>query len=51
MFKGHGFKSLRRILDGHDIFRLIICKNCIVCLKKPKINEKETGVGPFLKTK
>ena len=33
---------------GH-FFTLICCKNCIVCLKKPKINEKEAGVGPFLK--
>ena len=23
------------------------CKNCNVCLKRPKINEKEAGVGPF----
>ena len=28
-------------------FTLICCKNCIVCLKRPKINEKEAGVGPF----
>ena len=25
------------------------CKNCNVCLKRPKINEKEAGVGPFFK--
>jgi len=30
-------------------FTFIYCKNCIVCLKRPKINEKEAGVGPFLK--
>ena len=31
-------------------FKLICCKNCNdVCLKRPKINEKEDGVGPFLK--
>ena len=29
--------------------RLICCKKCIVCLKRPKINEKEAGVGPFFK--
>ena len=23
------------------------CKNCNVCLKRPKINEKEAGVGPL----
>ena len=27
-------------------FTLICCKNCIVCLKRPKINEKEAEVGP-----
>ena len=48
--KGSGFESQRRIIDGHlDIFTLIRCKNCILCLKKPKINEKEAGVGPFCK--
>jgi len=31
-----------------DIFTFICCKNCNdVCLKRPKINEKEAGVGPF----
>ena len=31
-------------------FTLICYKNCIdVCLKRPKINEKEAGVGPFFK--
>ena len=24
-----------------------VVKNCIVCLKRPKINEKEAGIGPF----
>jgi len=28
---------------------LIYCKNCFVCLKRPKINEKEAKVGPFKK--
>ena len=46
--KGRGFESRRRILDGH-FFTLICCKNCIVCLKRPKINGKEAGVGPFFK--
>ena len=31
---------------GH-FFTLICCKNCIICLKGPKIKEKEAGVGPF----
>ena len=48
--KGHGFKSRRCILDVHDIFfTLISCGHCIVCLKRPKINEKEAGFGPFYK--
>ena len=46
--KGRGFESQRRILDGH-FFTLICCKNCIVCLKRPKINKKEAGVGPIFK--
>ena len=28
-------------------FSLICCSNCIACLKRPKINEKSAGVGPF----
>ena len=32
-------------------FTLICCRKCIVCLKRPKINEKEAGVGPFKKKK
>ena len=28
---------------------LICCKIWIVCLKRPKINEKETRIGPFFK--
>ena len=46
--RGCGFESRRRILDGH-FFTMICCKNCIVCLKIPKINEKEARVGPFKK--
>ena len=44
--KGCGFKSRHHILDGH-FFTFICCKNCNVCLKRPKINKKEAGVGPF----
>ena len=44
--RGRGFESWRHILDGHFV-TLICCKNCIVCLKRPKINEKEAGVSPF----
>ena len=35
--KGRGFESRSYILD------------CIVCLKRPKINETVAGVGPFFK--
>ena len=38
--KGCGLESRRLILDG-DFFILVCCKNCIFCLKSPKINEKE----------
>ena len=34
---------------GWTFFTFICYKNCKVCLKRPKINEKEAGVGPFLK--
>ena len=47
--KGHGFKSRSRILDGH-FFTLICCKNCNVCLRRPKINKKRGRCWPvFLK--
>ena len=46
--EGRGFKSQRRILDRHDIFTLICFKNYNdACLKRPKINKKEAGVGPI----
>ena len=45
--KGCGFESQHCILDGH-FFTYVCCKNCNdVCLKIPKITEKEAGVGPF----
>ena len=47
-FKGCEFESQHHILDGH-FFTYICCGNCIVCLKRPKINEKEAGLGLFLK--
>ena len=46
--KGCGFKSRHRILDGH-FSHIFVVKICNVCLKRPKKNEKEAGVGPFLK--
>ena len=46
--KSCGFESRHHILDG-QIFTYICCKNCNdVFLKRPKINKKEAGVGPFL---
>ena len=38
--KVRGLESRHLLLDGH-FFTLICCKNCIVLLKGPKINEKE----------
>ena len=46
--EGSEFESRCRILDG-DFFTFICCKNCNVCLKRTKINEKEAGVGHFFK--
>ena len=43
----HGFESRRHILGGHGIFHIDLLYDCIVCLKRRKINEKEAGVGPF----
>ena len=45
--EGCGFESQHCILDGH-FFIYICCINCNdVCLKRPKINEREAGFGPF----
>ena len=46
--KGHGLESRHHILDGH-FSHIFVVKICNVCLKRPKINEKEAGVGPFFK--
>ena len=43
---GRGFESRHHILDGH-FFTYICCENCNACLKRPRINEKEAGIGPF----
>ena len=44
--KGRGFNPV----TVWTFFTYICCKNCNdVCLKRPKINEKEAGVGPFKK--
>ena len=45
--EGREFESRYHKLNGH-FFTFICCKNCNV-FEKPKINEKEAGVGPFLK--
>ena len=45
--KGHGFKSQRRILDGH-FFTDFVVKND-VCLKRAQINKKRQGLAHFLK--
>ena len=37
-----------RILDGH-FSHIFVVKICNVCLKRPKITEKEAGVIPFFK--
>ena len=47
--KGRGFKSRHCILDGH-FSHIIVVKIVMFVWKRPKINEKEAGVGPFKKT-
>ena len=42
--RGRGFEI---ILDGHDIFQIDLLKNCIVCLKRPKIHKKRPGLAQF----
>ena len=44
--ESHGFEPRHHILGGH-FFAYICCKNCNLCSKRPKINEKEAGVGPI----
>ena len=46
--EGHGSESQHHILDGH-FSPIFLYKNCNVCLKKMKINEKEVRIGPFKK--
>ena len=46
--EGHGFESRYYILDGH-FSHIFVVKICNVCLKRPKINKKEAGVGPLKK--
>ena len=41
--RGCGFKSW-----CWTFLAMNCCKNCIVCLKRSKINEREAGVSPFL---
>ena len=43
--RGRGFESQFLILD-RIFFTFIVVKNVMFCLKRPKINEKEAGVGP-----
>ena len=43
--KGRGFESRDCILDGHFSHWFVVK---IVCLKRPKINEKESGLANFL---
>ena len=52
---GYGWRLMFQMLwvqiptpyTGWTFFTLISCKNCIVCLKRPKINVKDAGVGSF----
>ena len=44
--RGHGFKSQRYILDGHDIFSHWFVVKLYCLFKKLKINKKEARVVP-----
>ena len=46
--EGRGFESRYHIQDGH-FSHIFVLKVCNVCLKRPKINKKEAGVGQFKK--
>ena len=48
--KGRGFESQPRYWMDMTFFTFICCKNCIVCLKRPKINKKRGRVGPIFNT-
>ena len=48
--KDRGFESRHRILDGLDIFsHWFVVKIVLFVWKRPKINKKEAGDGPFFK--
>ena len=48
--RGHGFKSRRRTLVGHDIFHIELLWGLYCSFEKTENkNEKEAGVGPFFK--
>ena len=47
--RGRGFKSQHRILEGNFLHIFVVKIELFVCLKRPKINEKEAGYGPFKK--
>ena len=46
--EGREFESHHHVLDGH-FSHIFVVK--IACLKRPKINEKDAGFGPFKKNK
>ena len=48
--EGHWLESRHHLLDG-NFSHIFVVKICNVCLKRPKINKKEAGVGPFLEKK
>ena len=35
------------VMGTSHVRKVVGSKICIVCLKRPKINQKEPGVGPF----
>ena len=45
--EGRGFESRQRKLDGDFSHKIVV--KIVIMLERPKINEKEAGVGPFFK--
>ena len=43
--EGRGFESRQRKLDGDFSHKIVV--KIVIMLARPKINEKEAGVGPF----
>ena len=46
--EGHGFESQQNLLDGHFSHWFVVNIVLLFVWKRPKLNEKEAGDGPFI---